>query len=230
MARQRMEEGLTVTYPRMTVPEPYAYRVRAELRKIPTWKLKEAYQALGAGRATGVEVVEANRAHALSAIREILWERGALSGQGAEDVIGDRVITTLLTRTINDITVDQMNRIVRRLSRMPRAERGIPKRVADVIADELGPQKALQYVDKALAAGQISAREYDEMRAALLLPMPRAEIPAPTIRRMAGELLQTQQRMREDFKKLTGQGQQAFRKPLQAIDEDVKRIRKAWGL
>jgi len=146
------------------------------------------------------------------------------------DPIGERLITTLLTKTINDITVDQMNRIVRRLSRMPRAERGIPKRVADVIADELGPQKALQYVDKALAAGQISAREYDEMRAALLLPMPRAEIPAPTIRRMAGELLQTQQRMREDFKKLTGQGQQAFRKPLQAIDEDVKRIRKAWGL
>lgn len=66
-------------YPGMTVPEPYSYRVRAELRKIPTWRLKEAYDALGAGQATGIEVVEANRAYALSAIREILWERGALS-------------------------------------------------------------------------------------------------------------------------------------------------------
>lgn len=147
-----------------------------------------------------------------------------------EDPIGERIITTLLTRTINDITRDQMNRIIRRLSRMPRAERGIPKRVADVIAEEIGPQKALMYADKALAAGQISAREYDEMRAALLLPMARAEIPAPTVRRMARELLETQQKVREDFRKLTGQGQQAFRKPFQAVDEDVKRIKKAWGL
>jgi len=58
----------------MTVPEPFAYRVRAGLRRIPTWKLKEAYQALGAGQVIGL--VEANRAYALSSIREILWERG----------------------------------------------------------------------------------------------------------------------------------------------------------
>lgn len=147
-----------------------------------------------------------------------------------EDPVGDRVMTTLLTKTINDITADQMNRIVRRLNRMTQTERGIPKRVADVIADEIGPQMALVYLDKALAAGQISAREYDEMRAALLLPMPREEIPAPTVRWMARELLQTQEKIRGDFKRLTGQGQQAFRKPFQAIDEDVKRIRKSWGL
>ena len=53
----------------------------------------------------------------------------------AEDTVGARVIKTLVTRTINDITMDQMNRIVRRLSRMPRAERGIAVRVADVIAE-----------------------------------------------------------------------------------------------
>ncbi|MBA7671315.1 hypothetical protein ES703_79471 [subsurface metagenome] len=147
-----------------------------------------------------------------------------------EDTVGARILKTLVTRTINDITMDQMNRIVRRLNRMPRTERGIPKRVADVLADEIGPHKALQYIDKALAAGQITVREYDEMRAALLLPMPRAEIPAPTIRRMAAELVHGQQRLKEDFNKLTGQGQVAFRKPLEAVDQDVKRLRKALGL
>ena len=156
--------------------------------------------------------------------REIMKER--LS----EDTVATRILKTLVTRTINDITMDQMNRIVRRLSRMPQRERGVPKRVADVLADELGPQKALVYIDKALAAGQIKAREYDEMRAALLLPMPREEIPAPNIRRMVNELMQGQERVREDFRKLTGLGQEAFRKPFEKVDEDVKRMRKALGL
>ena len=147
-----------------------------------------------------------------------------------DDTLGTRVLKTLVTRTINDITHEQMSRIVRRLGRMPQRERGIPKRVADVLADELGPQKALQYVDKALAAGQIKVQEYDEMRAALLLPMPRKEIPAPTIRRMTAELVQGQEKLREDFRRLTGAGQQAFQKPFKAVDEDVKRMRKALGL
>ena len=147
-----------------------------------------------------------------------------------DDTLGTRVLKTLVTRTINDITYEQMSRIVRRLGRMPTRERGIPKRVADVLADELGPQKALVYIDKALAAGQIMAREYDEMRAALLLPMPRAEIPFPVIRKMAAELVQGQQRLKEDFNKLTGQGQVAFRKPFEKVDEDVKRLKRAWGL
>jgi len=147
-----------------------------------------------------------------------------------DDTLGTRVLKTLVAGTINDITYDQINRIVRRLSRMPKTDRGIPIRVADVLADELGPQKALVYIDKALAAGQIKAREYDEMRAALLLPIPRKEIPAPTIRKMAAELVQGQERLREDFRKLTDVGQEAFRKPFEKVDEDVKRIKKAWGL
>jgi len=52
--------------------------VRRELRKLPTWKLKEAYDKLKAGEVTGIELVEQNRAYAISAIGEILWERGAL--------------------------------------------------------------------------------------------------------------------------------------------------------
>ncbi|KKM65278.1 hypothetical protein LCGC14_1492930 [marine sediment metagenome] len=151
-------------------------------------------------------------------------------GKPPDDTLGTRVLKTLVSRTINDITYEQMNRIVRRLSRMPQTERGIPVRVADLLADELGPQKALVYIDKALAAGQIKAREYDEMRSALLLPIPRKEIPDPTIRKMAAELVQGQERLREDFRKLTDMGQEAFRKPFEKVNEDVKRIKKAWGL
>jgi len=147
-----------------------------------------------------------------------------------DDMLGTRVLRTLVTRTINDITYEQMSRIVRRLARMRKIDRGIPMRVADVLADELGPQKALQYCDKALAAGQIKLKEYDEMRTALLLPMPREEIPYPTVRKMATELVQGQERVREDFKKLTGAGQDMFRKPFSAVDEDVKRLKKSLGI
>jgi len=147
-----------------------------------------------------------------------------------EDTVGARMLKALVTKTINDITYEQMSRIARRLSRMSSRERGVPKRVADVLADELGAQKALQYCDKALAAGNIKAREYDEMRAALLLPMVRTEIPLPTIRRMAADLVGGQEKLRQDFRKLTGMGQDAFRKPFNAVDEDVKRLKKAWGI
>ncbi len=68
----------TPTWPRSTIPEPYQTMVRRELRKIPTWKIQEAYGKLKAGEATGIELVERNRAYALSAIEEILWERGKL--------------------------------------------------------------------------------------------------------------------------------------------------------
>ena len=147
-----------------------------------------------------------------------------------EDTVAANIIKALVSKTINDITYEQMSRIARRLSRMSSRERGVPKRVADVLADELGPEKALQYCDKALAAGSIKAREYDEMRAALIFPMVRTEIPAPTIRKMAAELVGGQERLRGDFRKLTGAGQQVFRKPFEAVDKDVKRLKRAWGV
>jgi len=65
--------------PRSTIPEPYATIIRRELRKQPTSKLREVYEALKRGRPTGVELVEQNRAYALSAVEEVLWERGQLS-------------------------------------------------------------------------------------------------------------------------------------------------------
>lgn len=147
-----------------------------------------------------------------------------------EDTVAARMIETLLTRTINDITTSQMNRIVQRLNRMSQTDRGIPKRVADVLAEELGPEKALQYVDKALAAGQISMREYDEMRAALIFPMPREEIPKPQVAIAARALVAGHKQLQEDFKRLSESGQAAFRKSVEALDKDVKRIKKSWGI
>ncbi|MBA7711348.1 hypothetical protein ES703_120307 [subsurface metagenome] len=66
------------TYPRSAIPEPYQTMVRRELRKIPTWKLQEAYGKLEVGKPTGIELVERDRAYATSAIEEVLWERGKL--------------------------------------------------------------------------------------------------------------------------------------------------------
>ena len=71
------------TYPRSTIPEPYQREIRERLRKIPTWELQKAYGKLKAGEATGIELVEQNRAYAISAIEEALWERGKLPTGGS---------------------------------------------------------------------------------------------------------------------------------------------------
>lgn len=147
-----------------------------------------------------------------------------------DDSVGTRVLRTLVTKTINDISYEEMNRIVRRLSRMSSNERNTPVAVADVIAEELGDKKALQYIDKALAAGQIKAKEYDAMRAAILLHMPRTEVTPPFVRQMVTEIEENQRQLREGFKRLTGAGKEAFRKPFEAVDQDAKRLRKSLGL
>jgi len=72
---------LAKTY-RSTIPEPYQTIARGELRKLPTSKLQEAYNKLKAGESTGIELVERNRAYAISAIEEALWERGKLHSSG----------------------------------------------------------------------------------------------------------------------------------------------------
>lgn len=68
------------TWPRSTIPEPYQTLVRIELRKIPTWKLQEAYGKLKAGEATGIDLVERNRAYAISAIEDFMGEGQASTG------------------------------------------------------------------------------------------------------------------------------------------------------
>ena len=71
---------------RSILPEPHQTMVRRELRKMPTWKLREAYEKLKGGEPTDIEIVEKNRAHAISAIEEVLWERGKLE-RGAEKLL-----------------------------------------------------------------------------------------------------------------------------------------------
>ena len=73
---------------RSIVPEPYQTMVRIELRKMPTWKLREAYGELKGGEPTGIELVERNRAYAISAVEEVLWERRKLPAErGAEKLL-----------------------------------------------------------------------------------------------------------------------------------------------
>lgn len=73
---------------RSIVPEPYQTMMRKELRKMPTWKLREAYGELKGGEPTGIEIVEKDRAYATSAIGEVLWERGKLPAErGAEKLL-----------------------------------------------------------------------------------------------------------------------------------------------
>ncbi len=61
-------------FPAMDIPEPYALQVRAELRRQPTKKLQEDYEALKRYPEKAAEV---------SAIREVLWERGKLPAQSS---------------------------------------------------------------------------------------------------------------------------------------------------
>lgn len=79
--------------PLSTIPEPYQKMVRRELRKIPTWKLQEAYGKLKVGEPTGIDLVEQNRAYAISAIEEALFERGRLPTKGSHSS-GATLVTT----------------------------------------------------------------------------------------------------------------------------------------
>jgi len=152
------------------------------------------------------------------------------SSYEAEDTTGAKMIKALVVGTINDISFEKMSRIVHRLNRMSREDRDYPKRVADVLAEELGVAKSLQYIDKALAAGTIKLREYEQMRAALILTIPRAEIPKPLVAQAAQELIETQKRLQQEFGHLSEAGKQAFQKTFREVDEDARRLRRAWGL
>ena len=68
------EECQKKHFPAMDIPEPYALQVRAELRRQPTKKLQKDYKALKRYPGKVAEV---------SAIREVLWERGKLPTQSS---------------------------------------------------------------------------------------------------------------------------------------------------
>ncbi len=72
----KSREPKSEEWPKSTIPEPYQNKIRAELRKIPTWKLQQAYEALGVEKPIGIEILEQGRTHVLNAIAEVLYERG----------------------------------------------------------------------------------------------------------------------------------------------------------
>lgn len=144
--------------------------------------------------------------------------------------VGTQILKTLVEHTIDDITYEQMSRIVHRLNRMPRRERGVPKRVAEVLYEELGPEKSIQYVEKAFANGMIQANEYYALRGFLTFPMKRTEIPVPWAGRGSQELLAGQKKLQQDLGKIRDLGVKSLEKPMEALNKDVERLRKAWGL
>jgi hypothetical protein len=81
---KRLEQGRMcagVGFPslfRSDIPGPLAKEFRKELRKLPAWKLQEAYVKFSKGEATGIEILDKNPEYALNALKEALWERGKL--------------------------------------------------------------------------------------------------------------------------------------------------------
>lgn len=147
-----------------------------------------------------------------------------------DDSLAAGFIKALANHTINDISYEQMSRIAHRLAGMPARDRAAPRRVADVLINELGPEKALSYVEKAFQAGNITQKAYFEMRTYLILPMPRQEIPQPLGGIASMQLLSGQKRLQQDFGQLNNMGKELLRKPFDDVNKDIQRIRRAWGV
>jgi len=160
-----------------------------------------------------------------------LVEAGTVGMKSApEQNIGTQILKTLVEHTINDITYEQMSRIVRRLQRMSREDRNAPQRVAEVLYEELGADKSLQYVEKAFANGMITATEYSKLRAILIFPKPRAVTVPPAAGIASQQLLAGQKRLQQDLGKIRDLGLKSLEKPMENLNKDIQRLRRAWGL
>lgn len=144
--------------------------------------------------------------------------------------LASRFMQALTSGSLNDISYEEMNRIVRRLKKMPASERMVGVKVGKVLVEELGVKKANSYVEKALADGLISTKEYDELKAAVTLHVPREKLPPSWAGRGQKDLVQAQQKIRSDVSQLTSTGKKVIEAPLRALDKDVERLRKAWGM
>ena len=204
--------------------------IRKDLRTLSTRQLEGVLRALKGGAASGMEIVEQDRSLAMSAIEEILWERGKLPERSPEQNIGTQLLKTLVEHTIDDITYEQMSRIVHRLNRMSREDRGAPKRVAEVLYDELGVNKALQYVEKSFANGMIKRRDYDQIRTFLVFPKPRAVTVQPLAGMGSRQLLEGQKRLQQDLGKIRELGLKSLEKPIENLNKDIEKLRRAWGM
>lgn len=141
------------------------------------------------------------------------------------------MINALVGHTINDISYDQMNRIVHRLAGMRTDERKSPLRVADVVAQEIGPEKALKYVEIALKNGLITAHDYDIMRSALILSIPKENLPpGKSAGGLARELIEGQKALRRQFEQLEKPGRSEVLKPMSELDRQVQKFKKQIGM
>jgi hypothetical protein len=152
------------------------------------------------------------------------------STRSPEETVGALIIKALVSHTLDDISMDQMNRIVNRLSQMSRPDRDAPVRVALVIADEIGEEKALRYIEQALANGLITKADYEQMRATIVLRMPRTEVPAPWAAAGIKDLLEGQKGIQSDLARLRKTGEKSLVKALEKLNEDIERIKRAWGI
>lgn len=150
-----------------------------------------------------------------------------------ENTIGAQLLKTLVDHSVDDISYEQMSRIARRLGRMSTQDRGATKRVAGVLLDELGPEKALNYIEKTFAAGRIKANDYYALRGFIVLPLPRKEVtalPAPWAGAGSQQLIQGQKRLQEDLGKIRDLGLTALEKPASDLNKDIQALRRVWGL
>jgi hypothetical protein len=146
-----------------------------------------------------------------------------------KDVATD-LYKTLVEHTIDDISYEQMSRIAHRLSRIGQSDRNSPVRVGQVLADELGEEKALSYVDKAVENGMIKFADYEKIRAAILLRMKRTSIPQARAALGINELRQGQKRLQQDLNKVRQLGIKSLEKPMTDLNKDIQRIRRSWGV
>ena len=90
---------------RSEIPKDLAKDYRKELRQLPAAKLQEAYDKLIRGETTGIEILDNNPPHALSAVKEALWERGKL----VEPYVADRVTAPHINehKAVGDKMIDK---------------------------------------------------------------------------------------------------------------------------
>jgi len=144
--------------------------------------------------------------------------------------MGTQILKALVEHTIDDISYEQMSRIVHRLNRMSKQDRGAPKRVAEVLYAELGVNKALEYVEKSFANGLIKRSDYDQLRTFLVFPKPRAVTVQPLAGMGSRQLLEGQKRLQQDLGKIRELGLKSLEKPIENLNKDIERLRRAWGV
>ena len=177
---------------------------------------------------TGIPVLDQYPQHGIDALREMFYERGAKIPP--DDSVEVGIIKGLVSHTINDISREQMNRIIRRLTDIPSEERLAPQRVGTILREELGEKKALEYADKAVGNGMVRVRDYEALRAAILFNVPKNERPGNAVEQQARQLVYGQQKLQKDLGAIRQMGDKSLERAASTLNKDIDRIRRSWGM